>query len=158
MSPSSQRLAHMLARKLETVFTLSDRERAAIVALPAQALSLKRNHDIVREGDRPGRCCVILDGIACWFKLGGEGDRQILSFQIPGDMPDLQSLHLDVLDSSLMTVSPCQVAFIPHEPLRELCNEFPRINGAFWRWSLVDSAIFREWVMNGGGRQALCRV
>jgi len=148
----------MLTRKLETVFTPTDAERAAIDALPAQSLSLKRNHDIVREGDSPGRCCVIVDGIACWFKLGGTGSRQILSFHIPGDIPDLQSLHLDVLDSSLMTVSPCQVVFIPHEPLRQLYNEFPRLNHVFWRWSLVDAAIFREWVMNLGGRPGESRI
>jgi CRP-like cAMP-binding protein len=119
---------------------------------------LKRNHDIVREGDRPGRCCVLVNGVACWFKVSGDGARQILAIHIPGDMPDLQSLHLDFLDAGLMTLSPCKVAFIPHHPIRQLCTEFPRIGAALWRWSLVDSAIFREWVLNLGGRRALGRI
>jgi CRP-like cAMP-binding protein len=148
----------LLARKVETVFTLTAEERAAMGALPVQGVSLKRNVDIAREGDRPGRCCFIVEGLACWSKVGGDGTRQILAFHIPGDMPDLQSLHLDVLDSSLVTLSTCEVAFIPHEPVRRLCFEFPRIGSIFWRWSLIDSAIFREWVMNVGSRGGHARV
>lgn len=156
MSPPTS--LDMLFRKFETVFTLTDRERTAIRALPAQALPMKRNYDIVREGDSPGRCCVILEGIACWFKIGSTGNRQIVNFHVPGDMPDLQSLHLDYLDATLMTVSPCQVLFIPHKPLLQTCVDFPRVGAAFWRWSLVESAIFREWVMNLGGRHAESRI
>jgi CRP-like cAMP-binding protein len=148
----------MLTRKLETILVLTDPERAAVSALPAHIVPLKRNHDIVREGDRPGRCCVLVEGMACWSKTGSDGTRQILGLHIPGDVPDLQSLHLNVMDASLMTLSRCEVAFIPHEPIRQLCTDYPRLGAALWRWSLVDAAMFREWVMNLGGRQALGRI
>ena len=75
----------MLFRKFETVFTLTDRERTAIRALPAQALAVKRNHDIVREGDSPGRCCVILEGIACWYKIGSTGNVTVQIFWLKTD-------------------------------------------------------------------------
>jgi CRP-like cAMP-binding protein len=98
------------------------------------------------------------EGIACWSKTTGTGKRQILSFQIPGDLPDMQSIHLTTLDSTLTTLSPCRVAFVQHEPLRAICRQRAAVASAFWRMTLIDAAIFREWVANVGSRQAYSRV
>lgn len=147
-----------LIRKLESVFSLSDDERRALENLPMQVTLLKADQDIVREGDRPSRSCVILSGIACTYKVTGDGKRQIVSFNLPGDLPDLQSLHLKVLDNSTGTISPYRVGFIPHGALRDICERYPRITAAFWRETLIDAAIFREWVMNVGRREAYSRM
>jgi CRP-like cAMP-binding protein len=110
------------------------------------------------RGDRPSRCCLILSGFACTYKVTAQGKRQTVSFSIAGDIPDLQSLHLKVLDNSVATMSPCSVGFIAHEDLRELCTRYPRITAAFWRETLIDGAIFREWVMNVGRREGASRM
>jgi CRP-like cAMP-binding protein len=81
-----------------------------------------------------------------------------VAFYVPGDMPDLQSLHLQVLDNSLVTVTPCTVGFIQHEDLRRVCDRYPRITAALWRETLVDASIFREWVLNVGRRDAFSRM
>src|SRR5688500_7929027 len=80
-------------RKLESVHPLGDGDRVAIAALPFQITGLRADQDIVRQGDRTTRSCILLEGMACWSKVTGEGRRQILSFHIPGDLPDLQSIH-----------------------------------------------------------------
>jgi CRP-like cAMP-binding protein len=147
-----------LIRKLESVFTLTDDERQALANLPMQVAVLKDNQDIVREGDRPSRSCLILSGFACVYKMTVQGKRQIVSFPIAGDIPDLQSLHLKVLDNSVATISPCRVGFIPHEALHEICTRYPRLAAAFWRETLIDAAIFREWVMNVGRREGASRM
>ena len=72
-----------------------------------------------------------------------------MSFHIPGDIPDLQSLHLEVMDHSLATVVPSKVAFIPHEAVRTFLGAHPLIPDVFWRDTLIDAAVFREWVVNG---------
>src|SRR6195952_4964068 len=95
-----------LIRKLDSIFILSDEEKGAVASLPMQVAHLRADQDIVRERDRPSRCCVILDGFACSYKVTVEGKRQILAFHIAGDIPDLQSLHLRVLDNSLGTITP----------------------------------------------------
>jgi CRP-like cAMP-binding protein len=95
-----------LIRKLESVFTLTDDERQALETLPMQVAVLKDRQDIVREGDRPSRCRLILSGFAWVYKMTAQGKRQIVSFAIAGDIPDLQSLHLRVLDTSVSTISP----------------------------------------------------
>jgi CRP-like cAMP-binding protein len=90
--------------------------------------------------------------------MTGDGKRQIVSFNVPGDVPDLQSLHLTVLDNSIATISPCSVGFIQHEDLRAICERYPRLTAAFWRETLIDASIFREWVLNVGRREAYTRM
>ena len=90
-------------RKLDSVFALTEDERQAILSLPMQVTVLKENQDVVREGDSPSRCCLLISGFACTYKVTGDGRRQIMAFNIAGDVPDLQSLHLRVLDNSVGT-------------------------------------------------------
>ena len=147
-----------LIRKLESISTLGDNERDALANLSMQVMDLRADQDIVREGDRPSRSCALLEGLACTYKITGEGRRQITAFHISGDIPDLQSLHLQVLDSSVGTITPCKVGFIQHESLRDLCERYPRIASALWRQTLIDAAIFREWTTNVGRREAYSRM
>ncbi|WP_442931596.1 Crp/Fnr family transcriptional regulator [Microvirga sp. CF3062] len=147
-----------MIRKIESIFALNDGERQALLKLPMQVMAIKADQDIVREGDSPSRSCLILSGFAATYKVTAQGKRQIVSFNLPGDVPDLQSLHLKVLDNSVSTISPCSVGFIPHEALRDVCERYPRITAAFWRETLIDAAIFREWVLNVGRREAYTRM
>src|SRR5918995_4830620 len=147
-----------LIRKLDSIFTLTDDERQALENLPMQVVVIKEGQDIVRAGDRPSRSCLLLSGFTATYKITGDGKRQIMTFSIAGDIPDLQSLHLDVLDNSLGTLTQCRVGFITHDVLYDLCEEYPRITAAFWRETLIDAAIFREWVMNVGRREAYNRM
>src|SRR5918997_2549895 len=147
-----------LILKLDSIFTLTDDERQALLTLPMQVTVIKEGQDIVRAGDQPSRSCLLLSGFACVYKLTGAGKRQIVGFSIAGDMPDLASLHLEVLDNSVSTLTPCRVGFITHETLRDLCMRYPRITSAFWRETLIDAAIFREWVTNVGQRETYGRM
>ncbi|MBM6581848.1 Crp/Fnr family transcriptional regulator [Microvirga sp. BT689] len=148
----------LMIRKLESIFRLSDDEKQALQGLPVQLQVLKADQDIVRVGDRPSQCCLLVEGYTCVYKLTTEGKRQIVAFHVPEDMPDLQSLHLKVLDNSLATVTPCTVGFIQHEDLRRVCARYSRITAALWRETLVDASIFREWVLNVGRREAFRRM
>ena len=148
----------MLIRKLESTATLSDKERRAIESLSVRVHNLDARQDIVRDGDVPTHCCLVISGWACRYKLLSEGRRQILSFHIPGDISDLQSLHNQTMDHSLATVTKATVAFISHESLRELMSRHPGLAAAFWRDTLIDAAIFREWMIGMGRRSAYERV
>jgi CRP-like cAMP-binding protein len=147
-----------MIRKLESIFPLTEGERQALETLPMQVTVIKDDQDIVREGDRPTRSCLILSGFTATYKITAGGKRQIVSFGIAGDIPDLQSLHLKVLDISIGTLTQCRVGFITHDDLREICTRYPRIAAAFWRETLVEGAIFREWVTNVGRREAYQRM
>jgi CRP-like cAMP-binding protein len=147
-----------LLRRIDPIDVLSDSDRYALLNLPIQIIQLRAGQDIVRQGDRPNRSCLLIDGFASASKLTGEGNRQITSFYISGDIPDLQSLHLRVMDITFSTMTTCRVGFIPHEALILLCATFPLLGAALWRTTLVDAAIYREWVANVGQRQAHTRM
>ncbi|GJD93635.1 Crp/Fnr family transcriptional regulator [Methylobacterium iners] len=147
-----------LLRKLESIATLTDEERHAVESLPVKTRMLAPRQDIVRDGDHTSQCCLILDGWACRYKLTGKGQRQIFSFHIGGDIPDLQSLLIPVMDHSLATLTSTTVALIPHADMRELTLRFPNIAAALWRDTLVDGAIFRAWIMCMGQRSAFDHI
>jgi CRP-like cAMP-binding protein len=147
-----------LIRKLESIAPLAPDEKAALLRLPLRPKSVAADQDIVSEGDTPSECCLIVEGFACRYNMTAEGKRQILSFHISGDIPDLQSLHLSVMDHSLGTLIPCKLAFIQHDDLRSLMRNHPRLGDLFWRDTLIDAAVFRQWVVNVGRRQAPARM
>ena len=158
MDVLSSPTSHPLVVKLESIAPVSDEERRAIVTLPMTVRDVREDHDIVRDHDRPSQCCLIIEGFACRYKVLPGGKRQIYSFHIPGDIPDLQSIHLEVMDHNLGTLVPCKVGFIQHETLRKFVRAYPRIGDIFWRDTLIDAAVFREWMANVARREAYARV
>jgi CRP-like cAMP-binding protein len=147
-----------LIRKLESIAPLAPEEKAAVLRLPLRLHSIAADQDIVREGDTPSECCLIVEGFACRYNLTDEGRRQIHSFHISGDIPDLQSLHIDVMDHSLGTLVPSQLAFIQHDGVRALVHSHPRLGDLFWRDTLIDAAMFRQWMVGLGRRSAHGRI
>jgi CRP-like cAMP-binding protein len=78
----------------------------AIQNLPIRSRELGAREVIAAAGDRPHEYCVIREGFAFRSKTTSDGARQILSLHIPGEIPDLQSLHLKVMDHDLATLRP----------------------------------------------------
>jgi CRP-like cAMP-binding protein len=144
----------VLIRRLENIFILSEDEKAAFETVPMQVMDIRTDQDIVREGDRPSQCCLILEGFAAAHKLRPNGKRQIMAFYLPGDIPDLQSLHIEVMDMNLSTMARSKVAFIQHPHIRDLCHSYPRLGDVFWRETLIDASVFREWMLCIGRRSA----
>jgi CRP-like cAMP-binding protein len=147
-----------LVRKLESITTLSEAEKQAVLGLPTTMRQFRADEEVVREGDRPWQCCLLVEGFLCRYKLLPDGARQIQSFHVPGDIPDLQSLHLGVMDHGLATIAASTVALIPHDAVRDLTHAHPPIADKLWRDTLVDAAIFREWIVNVGRRNAYQRI
>jgi CRP-like cAMP-binding protein len=150
--------SHRLLLKLQSVATLPAEDKAALIRLPMTVARISADTDIQREGDRPSACCLLLEGYACRYRVLAGGQRQIMSFHTPGDIVDLQSLHLQVMDHSIAALVPSQVAFIPHQALHDLIQQHPRLGAALWRDTLIDAAIFREWLVGIGRRSSYARI
>jgi CRP-like cAMP-binding protein len=147
-----------LLRKLESIASVSAKEKAAVLDLPVTVRQMRADHDIVLERDRPTQCCLVLDGWLCRYKILENGTRQIFSFHIAGDIPDLQSLHLKTMDHNLGSLLQSTVAFIQHDSVKALATDFPHICNVLWRDTLIDAAIFREWMVGMGRRDAPSRI
>ncbi|WP_426954148.1 Crp/Fnr family transcriptional regulator [Muricoccus radiodurans] len=147
-----------LLLRLESIADLTAEERQAVLDLPLVVRSYDAGSDIVRDHDRPHECCLLLEGYAIRHKLLPDGRRQIMAFHIPGDIPDLESLHLHILDNSVGALTPVRAAFIPHRAIREATQRHPGLLHAFWRQTLIDAAVFREWMIGMGRRTAHERI
>jgi CRP-like cAMP-binding protein len=157
-SAPDQHAASRLIRKLESIAVLSVEERRAVASLPMRLQTFDARRDIVRDGDRPSQCCLLVDGWACRYKLLNEGKRQILSFHIPGDIPDLHGLHIGNMDHGLTALKQATVAFVPHGSLQELIALHPGLAAVFWRDTLVNAAVFEAWLTGMGRRSAYQRI
>ncbi|AGB45261.1 cAMP-binding protein [Mesorhizobium australicum WSM2073] len=148
----------ILTRKLQIICDLTDSDIGVLEGIQFQKRDFQANQDIVREGDRPTHSFVILEGLVGSTKLTGEGKRQITSVFVPGDIPDLHGMHLSVLDCTFTPLTRVRVGFMRHDALRAICDQHPSIATVFWRSTLIDAAIYREWVTNVGRRDAYARM
>jgi CRP-like cAMP-binding protein len=150
-------LAPML-RKLEYWQKLDEADRAAVLALPYTVKSLAQNYTLVREGDYASHSSVLLSGFAIRTKLVADGHRQIVAIHMKGDMVDLQNSLLVHADHSVQMLTAGRVAMIPRDEINAIAYERPAVGRAMWIDTLVDAAIFREWIANIGRRDAQTRV
>jgi CRP-like cAMP-binding protein len=147
-----------LLSRLQRSTALWPEDKQRIAELPLTVTNFSSNQEIVRQGCPTSRCTLVLAGFLYSHKLAMGSRRQITSFLIPGDLPDLHTLYLSNLDHSLSALGPAVVAFLPHSPLRDMLDKSPRLADVFWRETFVEAAIFREWVSNLGRRDAVARV
>lgn len=147
-----------VVRRLETRATLDAEDRAAVRALPLTHRSLESSAYIVREGEAAEVCVLLLAGFAFRHKVTGDGERQIMSVHMPGEFLDLQNCLLGVADHNVQTLTRCEVASVPVAALRALAETRPRVGRAMWIDTLIDSAIFREWIVNVGRRNSISRI
>lgn len=147
-----------LIRRLERRVRLSDADRQALEALPHTIRTFPAGAHFVRDGDRPDFCNLLLSGFACRYKIAGDGARQIISFHMAGEFVDLQNGLLGVADHSVQALTETRAAIIPRLALRDLALSRPAIGEALWIDTLIDAAIFREWVVNVGRRDSRTRV
>lgn len=147
-----------LIRKFELRAVLDDGDRAAVRALPFEKHAVDAGHYLMREGAVPQTSALLLSGFAYRHKLTADGDRQIMSFHIPGDVIDIEGAVLRVADHNAQTLTRAEIALVPIHRMLELFDRHPRVGRAMWVDTLIDASIYREWVMNVGRRPALQRI
>jgi len=147
-----------LIERLEFLGRLQDDEKIALQALPLRVRDFDEDSDLIRQGDKPTECCLILRGLACRYKMVSGGRRQILSIHFTGDLPDLQGLELEVMDHGISALTPVRAAFIPHEQVLSLWRRYPNVGELLMRQLLIDASIFREWIANIERRAAYDRI
>jgi CRP-like cAMP-binding protein len=147
-----------LIRQLESLTPLTAEVREALADLPFSTQSVPGGVDVVEQGAVPTACCLVIEGLMCRYALTPSGGRQIVAFHIPGDLPDRDGMHLPHLDHAVASISPSRVAYIPHVALTALVERHPSIGVALWRDAVVDSGVFRQWLISVGRRTAKERI
>ena len=68
------------------------------------------------------------------------------------------ALPLETADHNVQALSRCNVAVVAKDALMQVMNDRPTIRHAVWLDSLIDSSVFREWVVNVGRRDSRARI
>lgn len=156
MRPLSQ--LDVLVRKLATRSRLSADDKKILLALPVTTRRYEARRDIILEGLHNNQCCIVLEGLLCRYKVVQNGGRQILSLHMPGDIPDLQSIHIETMDHTVGTLSPAVVGFVPHSAITNALQQSYSVSKAFWLEVLVEASILRGWTVSIGKRSAPERI
>jgi CRP-like cAMP-binding protein len=146
-----------LLHRLERYNALSAEDRQRIADLPLKLVNYPPGRDVVSYGYSTSQCTLVLDGFLYSHKTTAASRRQITSFFVSGDIADIATLYLPATDS-ITTLGPAVLAFVPHAALMDAIDKSTALAQAFWRETLVQAAIFQEWVVNLGRRDALARI
>jgi CRP-like cAMP-binding protein len=145
----------LLVRKLELRSPLSDEEKRVLEGAIERVRHIERGEDIIRIGERPSGCSLLLEGFAGSCKNTENGKRQIIALHIAGDFINLHSFLLRSMNHAVSALTPCRAAIVPHERLRDVTESYPRLARLLWLDSLIDGAIHREWLLAMGRLSAL---
>jgi CRP-like cAMP-binding protein len=147
-------VGEILAQHLACIGELPDEDRAILAALPAEERDLRRLRDTLKAGERPTHVVVVLSGFLYRYTIGPEGARQIHSFYHPTEAPCLETLYIDYMDNSLGAVVDSRIGLIPHEAVYRVIDERPEARKLLWRQTLVQAAIFRQWLVRNSNLPA----
>lgn len=146
-----------LIARLSAVAGLTADDSVKLDNMPHTIHSLEHGEYLLRLGDRPISSSIVIKGLIARQKTVRDRN-QISSFYLPGDIPDLQTLQIAAADHDYCSIGPTVVASVPHAHLRDLMQRSGDITEIFWRDSLLQGALYCEWVNNLGSRPALERI
>ena len=155
--PDENPLARVV-EKLGDRARIPDKAIAAILQMPYGDKQLHPGSFFVREGATADKCGILMSGLAVCQKTNRDGDRQILSVKIPGDVLGLQSLYLDKPDHNMQALTRCEIVIVPSEQLKAISDEFVVVRDAISRIMLTEASMLRERILNIGRRDARARV
>jgi CRP-like cAMP-binding protein len=148
----------LLARKLNAFLPLSKDEQTRLAELQSRRVKVKRGKQLVQEGQTGQQAFVLQLGWACSFKILPNGNRQIISFPVPGDCVGLRSILLRTADHSFSTLTDAVVSPIDSSRILQTFNEFPRLGTAILWAASRDEAMVVEHLVSVGRRNAVERT
>lgn len=147
-----------LIRKLETFATLAETDKRALAETVTTVRRFSAHEDLLREGEPFDELKLILEGLACRYKLLPDGRRQIVAYLVPGDLCDIRTFILKRMDHSICSLAPVEAALLSAEGVLGLMGRSPALTRALWWSTLVEEANAREWLVNVGHRTAFERL
>jgi CRP-like cAMP-binding protein len=147
-------LLYLLARD-----ELNAEERGIVEEMASGSTKrVEAGEDLIKEGSMPTASQVMIDGYSARYHLLADGRRNISALHIPGDFVDLHSLLLRPMDHSVVAISDCSVASVPHALLRRLSETHSHLSRLLWLSTLIDAAMHRRWLVAAGRLSAIGRI
>jgi len=145
-------------KKLRRRIEISSDEERAIRDSVAETRTVAADQILIRSGQELNSSLLLLDGWMARSKDLAGGERQVTELHVAGDFADLHGFTLKRLDHDVVTLSECIVGVVPHDRLREITEQYPRLGRIYWFSANVDAAITRELALSLGQRSAMSRM
>ena len=143
--------------RLQAIEGLSEAECKQVAALLSTLRQIADGEIVLRQGEAASRCVFVVSGFLYQARIVGDRS-QILAFHVPGDMPCLHTLLVSPTDADLVSLGPTIVGTVAHSQLRQLLDGSHHLTRAFWRETLIEAAISRQWIARLGAQAALPKV
>ena len=144
--------------KLRARDDLSPEEEQAVSGLVGSFADVAKDRTVIRHGEELQHSVLLLSGWLARAKDLPGGERQLAELHVPGDFADLHSFTLKRLDHDVISITPCKIALVPHNRLREITERHPHLTRLFWLMTNIDASIQREWTLSLGQRTAISRM
>lgn len=145
------------ADHLGSIVELTGDDVASLAKMPCTIRDYSSHQHILHKHNSSNQCCLLLQGYACWQDLETH-NGQIISIYVPGDVPDIGSLHNLGAELDLVAVGPTVVAYVPHQFLQEISERSHSMSRALTQMILIDAALLRSRIINLASSDALTRV
>jgi CRP-like cAMP-binding protein len=152
-------MANPWVMKMEQFTRFSAEERRILDRLVSERRATNEpGQDIIVEGEHAPDCHVILEGLACRYKILPNGQRQIMAFLVPGDLCDAEIFVLKEMDHSVAAMMPTTTALISGEVMKGMLRQPGCLAEALWWGTMTDLGVLRERIIDHGRRDARQRI
>lgn len=150
--------AGVLVRRLHSLYPMRTHEIQAIETMLGSAYSVPSYHVIVQDRQRPSEALVLLEGMACRYRVLDTARRQMTGLVVPGDFCDYSFLSSSPAGHCVMSLGNAVVGRIDLDHLAAIADKLPNIVVAAMRAAAMDAASSREMVISLGARDAIQRL
>lgn len=133
-----------LLTRLRLLTNLDDAEIEVVRQLLSVPVRLAPKAEIGSRGEGSRRLHVLLDGWAFRYRLLVDGSRQITAILLPGDICDLDAMHMRSSEFSVATLTPCTVARVEIGAVRDAIVRHPRLGDVLGWLGALENAMLAE--------------
>ena len=140
--------------KLGAFMNLTVEESAELSQLHSRRKKFAHGTDMIYQG-QPKKAAYVLASVwACSYRLLSGGERQIISFNIPGDFLGMRSMMAHNTDHNIEPVTRAEASEVLAADLSQTFKNSPRFTAAML-WAISrDEAILMEHLVGIGRRDA----
>jgi CRP-like cAMP-binding protein len=117
-----------------------------------------RHEVVVRAGERLDHCHLLLSGFTARCQIDSAGNRQIVGIGIAGDLLDIHGPVLGRIDQDIVALSPCEIAGVPHDKVREMTHVSAAVQKIFWVQAAIEHSIQAAWIQALGAKRGPAKV
>ncbi len=146
------------ARKIASFIRLGPDELQAVSDFYRRRRLFTQGTELVHEGEKDQSAFIMAKGWAISYKVLEDGSRQIVNFQVPGDLLGVRSVLLRTADHFVEPVTDIEASEVTKLELFETFGKTPRLATAVLWSASRDEAMVVEHLVGVGQRAAAERT